>query len=293
MDASMKILCWGTRGLVSSPHRDKAVYGGNTSCIQLLYKDHLIVVDTGFGVTNLGEKLMERILSHKEKLTIHIFYTHYHWDHIQGLPFFHPIYFPETTINICSPLGADQARDQLDVLFDGSYSPFSGIGSMPSSIHFHQIDRELEIDGLHVSFCPLDHGWNGSHTYAYCFQTSAQEKLVIAMDHEVRENEINAAFIKFARACDLLVHDGQYFGAEYDAHQGWGHSSVEAAIENAIKCEAKALLLTHHSPERTDYTIRKYLANLKHNSAYSSVNPDFAQENHIYPVSATLLPRKK
>ena len=82
MVSSMKIKFWGTRGLISSPKKETAIYGGNTSCIQIVYKNHLILIDTGFGVTNFGEVLMDRILKKNEELTIHIFFTHYHWDHI-------------------------------------------------------------------------------------------------------------------------------------------------------------------------------------------------------------------
>ena len=86
----MKLKFWGTRGLISSPSKDTAVYGGNTSCIQLEHKNQVVIIDTGFGACNLGEELMQRILNDGENLQIHIFYSHFHWDHIQGLPFFIP-----------------------------------------------------------------------------------------------------------------------------------------------------------------------------------------------------------
>ena len=104
MDSSLKVKFWGTRGLISTPSIDTVEFGGNTSCIQILYDKRLIILDTGFGVSNLGEILMQRIIENKEPLEIFIFFTHFHWDHIQGLPFFHPIYFPSTTIHLYSPI---------------------------------------------------------------------------------------------------------------------------------------------------------------------------------------------
>ena len=284
MDTPLKLKFWGTRGLISSPHKDKAVHGGNTTSIQIIYKDHLIVVDTGFGVTNLGEILMERILKNNEHMTIHIFYTHYHWDHIQGLPFFHPIYFPTTTMNIYSPLSSDHAKEQLDVLFDGSYSPFAGINSMPSKLNFHEIKKSLEIDQLEIDFSALDHGWNKNLTYAYRFKVKKGPSLVIATDHEARPGPHNDSLLSFAKHCDLLVHDGQYFAEEYKDHQDWGHSSVDAALDNGIQCKAKSVLLTHHSPQRTDKMIESYKKDLKKQSKFKNLDFDFAKESIIYPV---------
>ena len=97
MDSSLKVKFWGTRGLISSPFTDTLEFGGNTTCIQVLYKDHLIIIDAGFGASLLGEALMPRILQKKEKLHVHLFFSHFHWDYVQGLPFFHPIYFPSSS----------------------------------------------------------------------------------------------------------------------------------------------------------------------------------------------------
>ena len=131
---SLRVKLWGTRGLISAPGQETAIYGGNTPCVQILHKNNLIIVDTGFGCCNLGEELMERIVVNREELNIHIIYTHFHWDHIQGLPFFMPIYFANTTLNIYSPVPKKVTHSNLDILFDGSYSPFDGLMAMPSEI---------------------------------------------------------------------------------------------------------------------------------------------------------------
>ena len=285
MGSALRLKFWGTRGLISSPNKDTAIYGGNTSCIQLLHKSDLIIIDTGFGVTNLGEVLMPRILAGQESLTVHIFYTHFHWDHIQGLPFFHPIYFPTSTLNLYSPLSTESMKENLDLLFDGSYSPFAGVDSMPSQVNFISIKESLEVSGLKVSYCPLDHGWHEANTYAYKFEEEETGiSLVVASDHEARASSINDQFISFAKECDLLVHDAQYTEDEYKGHVGWGHSSMKQALENSVKSKAKRTLLSHHDPKRTDNELKKARKDYGKQPAYKDLDFDFAKESVIYTL---------
>lgn len=285
----MKIKFWGTRGLISSPGKDTAVYGGNTSCMQILHKNHIIIVDTGFGACNLGEQLMARILEGGEKLNIHIFFTHFHWDHIQGLPFFHPIYFETSTINIYSPLPVNVAHENLNLLFDGSYSPFAGIDSMASSISFHQLSAPVLVGGLTVESLPLDHGHSedsehASQCFALRFSTN-EHKIVIATDHEARPSETNKNLLDFARNADIFVHDAQYNEEEYASKVGWGHSTYTQAIENGKKSSAKKILLTHHHPTRTDEQIDKVAQKLSSNPQYAALDFEFAKEDTEYDAS--------
>ncbi len=280
MGASYGIKFWGTRGLISSPRKDTAIYGGNTTCMQIVYKDHLIIVDTGFGACNLGEKLMQKILTHQAKLQIHIFYTHFHWDHIQGLPFFHPIYFPSTTLNIYSPLPVNVAHQNLDQLFDGSYSPFSGLSSMASTININEFSKAVMLDGLMVSFCPVDHANKdeNAHCFALKFQAPTGESIVIATDHEARDNKKNEDLINFAKGATILVHDAQFTPAEYSSRQGWGHSTMQSALKNGIAAQAERVLLTHHHPHRSDEEITRTLHEFKEIAEFKSISFDFAKE---------------
>lgn len=283
----MKLKFWGTRGLISSPSKDTAVYGGNTSCIQLEHKNQVVIIDTGFGACNLGEELMQRILNDGENLQIHIFYTHFHWDHIQGLPFFHPIYFESTTINIYSPLPVNVAHSNLNLLFDGSYSPFAGIDSMASAISFHQLTTPVLVDGITVDSIPLDHGQNNeegveSHCFALRFRNSKNQKFVIATDHEARPSEINSKLIEFASDADILVHDAQYTQEEYKTRIGWGHSTFLQAVENARKAKVKKVLLTHHHPQRTDSDLDAIASKMHADPRFNAINFEFAKESKSY-----------
>lgn len=283
----MKIKFWGTRGLISSPRKDTAVYGGNTTCMQIEHKNQIIIIDTGFGACNLGEELMDRILNEGENLHIHIFYTHFHWDHIQGLPFFHPIYFESSTINIYSPLPVNVAHANLNLLFDGSYSPFAGIDSMASSISFHQLTTPVLVDGITVDSIELDHGQNSeegveSHCFGLRFIDSEGNKIVIATDHEARPSELNKKFIDFAKGANILVHDAQYTQEEYQTRTGWGHSTFSQAIENGKKSNAEKVLLTHHHPKRTDSEIDEIAEKLCSDPRFASINFEFAKESMAY-----------
>lgn len=285
----MRVKFWGTRGLISSPGAHNAIFGGNTICMQIIHEDHLIIVDTGFGASLFGEHLMPRITRDKEALNVHILYTHFHWDHIQGLPFFHPIYFPSTNLYLYSPETPENMIDSLDVLFDGSYSPFAGIKKMPSQIHFCQFHSAFEIGGLVMDSLAINHGetaTKGHATYAYRItDKKTGEKVVIATDHEANPNDPkNEALITFAKDCDLFIHDGQYTDQEYKKRLGWGHSSMPHALLNAIKCTAKNTLLVHHDPAHTDAFLLSETLRLKRDPRFSTLEFEFAREGHIYEL---------
>lgn len=287
---SLRVKFWGTRGLISSPRSETSIFGGNTPCVQILYKDHLILVDTGFGCTNLGDELMQRILEKKEDLTVHILYTHFHWDHVQGLPFFKPIYFKTTTIHLYSPGPEKALLENLDILFDGSYSPFESLLTMPADIKLHSLSGDLDIDGLKIAYHAVDHSLDASHladdaTYAYKFTAPDGESVALITDHEAKPSAKNQALVTWAQGADVLIHDGQYTQAEYAEHVGWGHSSVNAALDNALEVGSKLSLLTHHDPARNDKELQALHRSLMTVPKYRPLNFEFAREDVVYDVA--------
>jgi phosphoribosyl 1,2-cyclic phosphodiesterase len=292
----LRLKFWGTRGLISSPRQETAIFGGNTTSIQVLYKDHLILVDSGFGCTNLGDALLDRILRDRERLTVHVLYTHFHWDHVQGLPFFKPIYFPTTTMNLYAPVPTATTLENLNILFDGSYSPFESLLTMQARVNLHQLTGALEVDGLKIEYHPLDHGHSDvdgdGDVYAYkfsCEDAGTTTSVCIATDHEARPSARNSSLIRFAKGVDLLVHDGQFTDAEYAKHVGWGHSAASMALDNALKMQPGLTLLTHHDPARNDKDLQTLHRTLMQNQKYRHVNFEFAREEVVYEV-ATLKP---
>ncbi len=286
----MRVKFWGTRGMISSPRLETAIFGGNTTCIQVLHKDNLIIVDSGFGITNLGDTLFDRIIGNKEKLKIHIFFTHFHWDHIQGLPFFKPIYFDSTTMHLYSPAKSDIMLENLNVLFDGSYSPFESLMSMQAKINLHQLTGQVDIHGLKVEFQAVDHGNDGANivyneAFAFKFTNEEDASVVIITDHEAKPSHVNNALIKFAKNCDILVHDAQYTETEYIQHMGWGHSSVNQALANATKIDAGLTVLTHHAPNRNDRDLQTLHRTLLMMKKFKNLNFEFAREDTVYDVA--------
>lgn len=281
---SLRLKFWGTRGIVPSPRKTTSLFGGNTTCIQILHENQIVIVDSGYGVALLGETLMERILKKKEKLEIHIFFTHFHWDHILGLSFFHPIYFPSTTLHLYAPVPKKEIWEGLDVLFDGSYSPFSGIDNMPSTIHFHELHGPAVLGDLKVDFIPVEHHIHGnertqSKVYAYRFQAKGRS-IVVACDHEAKDCDVNDAFVEFAKGATILVHDAQF--TEQDVLVGWGHSTVRQALDNARRINAQKTLLTHHDPKRDDQELLDIDAEYKARKEYKGLQFEFAREGIIY-----------
>jgi len=283
---SLGVKFWGTRGLVSSPRPETAIFGGNTPSVQVLYRDHLVLIDTGFGCANIGDELMARILQRRERLTIHIFYTHFHWDHVQGLPFFKPIYFDSTTLNIYAPCATEHTLQNLDILFDGSYSPFESLMTMQAKVNLHQLSGALELDGMRISYQAVDHGISLPHEDCYAYRIEAEgESVTLITDHEARNSQKNKDLVDFAAGSDLLIHDGQYTAEEYLKRKGEGHSSVEQALDNARKTGAKLTLLTHHDPSRNDKDLQALHRAMMRIPRFRPVRFEFAREEIVYAVA--------
>lgn len=262
----MKMRFWGTRGGVASPSAATCELGGNTPCLQVSLSDgRSIIVDCGSGVIEYASTGSD-IKSAKE---FHFLISHFHWDHIIGFPFFHPIHRPGTKIFVYSPFPASLLEKNMASLFDGTYSPLRSIKNLPAKIEFRQLgDERTQIQGAAVSFCPL------SHT-TQCFAFRIEEgavSLVYASDHEKRLGGHNEGLVEFSRGADALIHDAQFFSDEYERFKGWGHSTIEDAIENGIAAGARRVFLTHHNPGRADDYLRLYLHKLKRLKGSSQTN---------------------
>ncbi len=295
MEPKLAVKFWGTRGLISTPGSENSIFGGNTTCIQIIWKDQLILVDTGFGASVLGETLMPLMLKEKQKFNAHIFYTHFHWDHVQGLPFFHPIYFKSQSLNIYSPAPVEFTKSSLDVLFDGTYSPFSGIDSMAANINIRQLSGSMDISGLEVEHIEINHismedQSNISKVYGYKFTSPEGESICIITDHEATEGKANESVVNFCKNTNILIHDGQFTEEEYKNHIGWGHSSIEAALKNQSLSNAKKCILTHHAPSHDDKFIQEYQRKLVGSPEFVDLNYDFARERVLYSVDENILP---
>jgi len=255
------VRCWGTRGSIPSPGPTTVRFGGNTSCFEVRHRGTRLVFDAGSGIRLLGTDLVE-----KGPNSIHIFLTHFHWDHIQGFPFFAPLYDPEDTITVVGPRQRDS---DVENLFAGQMGPiyfpvpFSVVAAVMKFEHLNAGSYEVGDVGLdvmrvkHPSFVIGYRIKVGGQTI--CFipdneMEGAGYEIGDGWDRRIRD---------FVADADLLIHDAMYTEDEYRARVGWGHSTFEQAVRLAEGGGAKRLLLFHHDPTRSDDELDDIVARLR------------------------------
>ncbi len=251
----MKVRFWGTRGSIAKPGPTTARYGGNTSCIEVRSsRGTLVVIDCGTGSHGLGQVLIGEGVTRGCLLI-----GHTHWDHIQGLPFFAPLFAPNNEWDICGPKGlSGSLRETLAGQMESTYFPVA-LEELGATIRYWDLlEGTFHIDDIQVSTRHLNHP---ALTLAYRIQCDGAS-IVYACDHEpysqaaadgtVALDGPDLRHAEFAAGADLLIHDSQYTAAEYPAKVNWGHSTIEYAMRVAREAGVKQLALTHHDPMRTD-----------------------------------------
>jgi phosphoribosyl 1,2-cyclic phosphodiesterase len=251
----MQLEVFGVRGSVPAPGADTAKYGGNTSCVYVVSDEGThVILDSGTGIIKLGDQLIHSHDVRDDKKVLNILLTHNHWDHIQGFPFFKPIYVPDWPINIYpGQVDTDDKDAILQQMTDSTFPvPYSMLLS-DISIDTKMTSREVfEIDDVTVYTKPLNHPGGGT---AYLLET-ATAKLAYVTDNEInppaRLNTSKEQWIDFYQGVDLLIHDAQFINEEMPGKLGWGHSTVDQVAELAIASNVKRLALISHDPSRTD-----------------------------------------
>jgi phosphoribosyl 1,2-cyclic phosphodiesterase len=233
-------------------------YGGNTSCLEIRAGKRLIIVDLGTGVKPLGDYLIENDLK-DGPLDIDIFVTHTHWDHIMGFPMFAPNFLHGTNMRIWGPSSSNHEplASIIGEQLSYKYWPVN-LEDFAAEIEFREIGEET-VDlggGLVVKTKYLNHP---IHCLSYRFEYEGKS-IVCADDHEpfpsTPDDEKNDSLIDFFKGSNILVHDAQYLGEEYEKRVGWGHSSFELAIRAAERAGVEKLAFFHHDPVRKDSELR-------------------------------------
>lgn len=251
----MKIKFYGTRGSIPVCHPDFLEFGGNTTCLKVEFGDGaFVILDAGTGIRDLGQEITHDP-AYKEVKQLYILFTHFHWDHIQGFPFFSPAYDPETKIHILA-LGRGREINCLEEIFatqmQKEFFPVQ-LDNMGARFNFLLYDKPMEVFG-DIEVKALRHKHPGG-AYSYRIEENGRS-FVFCTDIEHGE-VVDEEVIEFCRHADLLIHDAQYTNEELSAHQGWGHSSYDQALEVAERAEVKRLILTHHDPSHSDVFLQE------------------------------------
>ena len=268
------------------PPSINAFTGGNTPCVEVSCGDEILIIDLGSGARALGEALMKREFGRGEGRA-HIFLSHFHHDHIQGWPFFHPAYVEGNQFEIYTR--QSDARARLHQQQQEPFFPPASLHDMLATVGYHQLtqnSRTICEDRVRVSSLELDHP---SGAYAFRFEVG-DKILVYASDgafpapDKGPENPARP-FVEFFRDADLIIIDAQFSLAESQAKRLWGHSSAVVGVELAAHAQAKRLALFHHDPSASDAALdhllrvgREYAANPPLSRTSSNVEIFLARE---------------
>lgn len=246
---------WGVRGSIATPGPKTVRYGGNTSCVEIRSGGDIIILDAGTGLRGLGQALLQEFKD--EPLNITLLLTHTHWDHIQGIPFFGPIYNSRCRLRI---LGSEGARkglvDALTGQMESTYFPVP-FDELPSNIEIEELkDFNIAIGSVLVRA-------HRAHHPGVCvgYRLFAPDGLVVFFPDTEPRSRDDPEMVQFTRDADVLILDSQYDRAEYRRHIGWGHGCVDDSVALALNANVKKLLLFHHDPDHDD---KKVDAMVKH-----------------------------
>ena len=250
---------WGTRGSIPTPGMRTRRYGGNTSCVEIRYGKELFICDAGSGLRDLGFDLLDHSVS---PITAHFLFSHSHWDHIQGFPFFEPAYRSENLFYIYGrSVGDDRFYRLLSGQMRSDYFPvaFAALKAEIAAAYLNNGGRT--IGRVEIGTHSLNHP-GGCIGYSFSaggkrivYVTDNEIPLpdgLVAPEQEVRLRAVPPDLVDFVRNADLLIADSQYTDAEHLARPGWGHSSCLTTVDLALHGGVKHLALFHHDPAHSD-----------------------------------------
>jgi phosphoribosyl 1,2-cyclic phosphodiesterase len=274
----MRVKFWGVRGSISTPGPGTVRYGGNTTCVEIRADDEIIILDAGTGLRALGASLLEEFKDQPLNLTMLL--THTHWDHIQGLPFFPPIYDPRCRLKIYGCRGARKGlATMLMGQMESTYFPVA-FDKLPSNIQIEEL-KEFKFDIGPVIVRALRANHPGACVGYRLF--SPDGIVTFFPDTEPRTGGVDREMIEFVRDSDVLILDSQFDAAGYKAHIGWGHGCLDDSVALALQAKVKKLLLFHHDPDSDDKKIDGFVKHARKlvAKAKSKLTVDAAREGMV------------
>ena len=267
----MRVTFWGVRGSISTPEATQARYGGNTPCVEVVAGKTRIALDAGIGLRWLFTSLMARgVKGHR----LHLLLSHYHWDHIQGIPFTPVFYIPGNTVEIYGP--GPKLRENLLGQLRPDFCPVPNfiVDDVGADVLLRELPEEgrFSIDDLKVSWARLPRGDGRTRQQweqdPFDYEPEGGAGIDWVVGYRIEHGKKSVAYLtdveypdgpsacepalQLARNVDLLIHDSQFYPEEREKHRGWGHSTYEEALELARLAHCRQVALFHHDPKRTD-----------------------------------------
>ncbi|MBL4906042.1 MAG: MBL fold metallo-hydrolase [Sneathiella sp.] len=244
---SVQVKFWGVRGSIATPSADHMKYGGNTSCVELNIDDRVIILDAGTGIRMLGNCLLNRNIKDYSFLQ-----SHTHWDHINGFPFFAPVYRDDVNIEIHAGHLAHSCGIQ-QVLSSQMCQPtfpvpFAELSANIRFRDFHAGESFSLGDGIYVRTAPLNHP-DGGTGYRIEYEGTS---VCYVTDTEHVIGQVDENILKLIDGADLVIYDSTYTDEEYPQFEGWGHSTWQEGVKLCKMAGAKQLAIFHHDPSHDD-----------------------------------------
>ncbi|MCP5464386.1 MAG: MBL fold metallo-hydrolase [Deltaproteobacteria bacterium] len=265
MKKDFEIRFWGTRGSIARPGKEFSKFGGNTSCVSIACQNNLYICDAGTGLKNLGDELAK----HNPYQNIFIIVSHFHLDHVAGLPFFAPFYKKNHNIFLTGPASSvSKLKTSLNKIFDRELFPvnWNQLLGKPKLLTHKEIMQKANatLDFIRLNHPGQTYGLKittGSKSVVYFCDQEPLNQFEHLPKRQIANHKKNTQ--KFLQQTSVLISDAHFFNNQYKQHRGWGHSSWQHAIALASEAHAKKLILTHHAPENTDKDIAYQIKNLK------------------------------
>ena len=256
----MIIRCWGARGSIPVSGSEYLKYGGDTTCMEIRTKeDEIIIIDAGTGIRKLGNQLLG-----EGRFQYYLFFTHAHWDHILGFPFFKPIYHKKTAIRMFGcPFTQDSVKKMISKVMTAPNFPVD-FDDVQANISYQEACQDsLTIQSMTVTPIPTSHPNPGigfkfvedGRCFVFLTDNELTFKHPSGLDYE--------EYVKFCRKADLLIHDSEYTAEEYQTKKAWGHSTYKDALQLALDAGVGKFGLFHHNQERADAEIDEIMQNCR------------------------------